>query len=158
MKIRIKMTTGNIESEIQDDNYPGKITEILTEILEFAQKQLPPSIMIQNIEDSQKKNETTNLPKESCSDLFAKFNPKKHIDEALIMAYSLFYHENLQKFNKVNIDILYDQLKRPKPANISDVLAGLVEKGYTRENGTIDNLKAYELTRTGIEVVNSLTH
>lgn len=150
---RIRYKKGDFEVEVQGDK------AWVEEKFEQLKKDLPSKMVTSGSSTSQTATpiaETTALTDSLVEFLKSKGSPSSHIDVELLFAYWLLKKRNMESYNIVDIQNCYAEARITKPANITDVMNGLQEKGYAMPKDKKDGKKAWVITGTGEEYVEQM--
>lgn len=79
-----------------------------------------------------------------------KIDPTTHVERALAIAYYLEQHQGRENFCKADIEEGYRTCRIQKPANMSDVIASLEEKGWAMDDGKDGQSRLRRLTTEGL--------
>lgn len=91
------------------------------------------------------------------SDFKKDFNPKTYADKATVVARYLEKHEELESFDRDDLNQGFKLCKWKRPANMSDIISKAAErKELFMRAGEKDGKKKWMLTETGEEYVESL--
>lgn len=85
----------------------------------------------------------------------SKSNPGTHVERATAIGFHLTHHEDEAPFTIGDIEQAYEEVRIPKPANLSDVLAGAEERGWLMRVGTRGKNQLWTITRDGDTAVES---
>lgn len=81
--------------------------------------------------------------------------PGTHIERATAMGFYLVHVEETAPFTVGDIEDAYEACRIPKPANLSDVLAGAEERSWLMRSGTRGQHQLWTITRDGDAAVES---
>jgi len=77
---------------------------------------------------------------------------KTDVDKTLAIGYFMEKYENLEYYNKTDIEEHFKKAKEKPPLNINDKVNANIKKGYMMEvDEKKDNLKCWYLTNSGME-------
>ena len=77
---------------------------------------------------------------------------KTDVDKTLALVYFMEKYENLEYYNKTDIEEHFKKSKEKPPLNINDKINSNIKKGYIMEvDEKKNNLKCWCLTNSGIE-------
>ncbi len=92
--------------------------------------------------------------KTSIREFLNNTNAKNDVDKSLAMGYFLENYENMNNFNKIDIQRAFLMAKEKSPENINYKLFRNIQKGFLMELDERKNsLKAWTLTNSGITFV-----
>lgn len=77
-------------------------------------------------------------------------DPDTHTERALAIAYYLDQYQGQENFTSKDIEEGYRTCRVQKPANMSDVLAGLEDQGWAMEDGKDGQTRLRRLTDDGL--------
>jgi hypothetical protein len=78
-----------------------------------------------------------------------EINPDTHADRALAIAYYLDQYHSQDNFTRGDLEDGYRTCRIQKPANMSDVMANLEEKGWAMDDGKDGQSRLRRLTKDG---------
>lgn len=78
-----------------------------------------------------------------------------HVERATAMGFYIVHVEEAAPFTVGDIEDAYEACRIPKPANLSDVLAGAEERGWLMRSGTRGQHQLWTITRDGDAAVES---
>lgn len=81
-------------------------------------------------------------------------SPATHVERATAIGFHLVHEEDEGPFTVGDVKDAYVECRLPKPANMSDVLAGAEEKGWLMRAGTKGQQQLWTVTRDGDDAVN----
>lgn len=81
--------------------------------------------------------------------------PGTHVERATAMGFYLVHVEEMSPFTVGDIEDGYAACRIPKPANLSDVLAGAEEREWLMRSGTRGQHQLWTITRDGDAAVES---
>jgi len=84
-------------------------------------------------------------------------DPGAHTERALAIAYYLDQYQGQENFTSTDIEEGYRTCRVQKPANMSDVLAGLEEQGWVMDDGEDGQARLRRLTTTGLAKIEEVT-
>jgi hypothetical protein len=76
-------------------------------------------------------------------------------DKTLVIAYYLEKFEGLSEFNTDDLSQGFKRAKEPPPGNLNETVNKNVRKGYLMESGQKEGKKAWALTNSGDEFVDT---
>jgi len=82
-----------------------------------------------------------------------KIEPSSHPERALAIGYYLDQFEGYENFTRADIEDGYRTCRVQKPANMSDVLGSLRDKGWTMDDGKDGQSQLHRLTNDGISEI-----
>jgi len=83
---------------------------------------------------------------------------ESHSDRVVGLAYYLFKFKGVDRFTVKDIEKMYDEARLVPPKNFSDIISKASKKGYFIEcKEKIDGLKAWKISKEGIEYIESLS-
>lgn len=82
-------------------------------------------------------------------------SPATHVERATAIGFYLTHKAGQDSFDVGDIDGGYVDARVPKPANLSDVLAGAEDKGWLMHSETRGQTQHWKITRQGDEAVKS---
>ena len=92
----------------------------------------------------------------SIGEFIAEKKPKSDVEKTLVIGYYLEIMENEPTFNILDIEAMFRKAKEPVPNNINLCVHSNIRKRFIMEaEEKKDNLKAWSLTQTGIDYINS---
>lgn len=91
----------------------------------------------------------------SPAEFLKRYSVSNQTDRALLLGYYLERMKNITSFTTAELSILGKDIKRPF-GNISDVVAQLASRGLMMSAGDKEGKRAYSLTATGEEYVESM--
>ena len=95
------------------------------------------------------------MPSESDLEEFLDLvSPSTHAERATTIGFWLVHEMEVGPFTIGDIESAYQECRLPKPANMSDVLAGAEEKGWLMRQGMKGQNQLWMITRDGDEAVN----
>lgn len=148
----IKYRKGDLEIEVQGDKafVVEKFEELLALKPIVASKESAVSSPIQVTNEASKKM--------SLAEFVKTKKPKGHDDKILVFGYFIEKIEGVSSFNVDDIKKCYRDAKIPPTKNIPTYTALLTKDGYVMDAGEKkDNKKAWVLTKSGEDYVESLT-
>lgn len=98
-------------------------------------------------------DDSRNLDSSGMSDFVESKDPSNHIEIAAAIGYYLVNHGSLDPFTFEDIKDGYIECREPLPANVSDLLSRVEDKGYFMLVDSGGDRYQWTLTKTGIEVV-----
>lgn len=148
--VTVKLSIGAFAVEVSgpSDYVDKKLDDILSRYLTAAR---PSSTEVR----------TPSIPLEkggkqlSAGELLKKSRHKNQSDEALLLAYYLEKQSGLPSFTSTELGNLAREVKRPF-SNASDVVAKLTARGLMMSTGDREGQRAYALTASGEELVESM--
>jgi hypothetical protein len=82
---------------------------------------------------------------------------ESHIDKVVGLAYYLFKYNGIDSFTVKDIGKMYEEARLVPPKNFSDIISKASKRGYFIEcKEKIDGLKAWKISKDGIEYIESL--
>lgn len=178
--LKLKYKVGEIEFEAEG---PAEIVE--QHRIKFMESVLPAAVnaMVQTHGISENKTyieasplgllpegDPTEVPETSCnmsssmdysrvnlSSFLKKYGQLSHTDFTLFAAYFDEIKNKTEAFSIKNVEQYYEEARRQKCSNISDILIKLVKKGYIMDTNRPENEKSgkyYKLTDEGITYIN----
>lgn len=81
--------------------------------------------------------------------------PGTHVERVTAIGYYLVHEEGETPFTIDEVKQGYEDCRIPKPANLSDVLAGAEENGWVMRQGTRGKKQLWTVTRDGDKAVES---
>lgn len=136
------MENGNLE------DLKKRIVQLEARISKLEQAQSVRTVNLENYNSN-------SLKKSSIREFINSIGPKNNVEKVLAIAY---YKENVQSISPFTAKDIADgfrEAKEPAPDNINLPIYYNVKKGYLMENNSPDSkLKSWELTNTGIKVIN----
>lgn len=82
-----------------------------------------------------------------------EFAPSTHTERALAIAYYLEQKQGQDNFTSKDIEQGYRTCREQKPANMSDVLAGLEDNSWAMDDGKDGQTRLRRLTAKGLSVI-----
>lgn len=80
-------------------------------------------------------------------------DPDSHPERALAIAYYLDQYQGYENFTRTDIEDGYRTCRTQKPANLSDTLAALEDKGWAMDDGKDGKSRLRRLTGDGLDVI-----
>ncbi|MHA1365818.1 MAG: hypothetical protein ACTSYH_06020 [Candidatus Heimdallarchaeaceae archaeon] len=151
-KIRFKI--GEYEFEVVGDkDFVDKKYEDFKSIINQKPSILPATKTAAETASTKKMSVTKR--DETITEYLKRLKPKSNTEKAIAIAR---WHELLDSNEDavINTTDLINAIKRDKPNNPSDVLYQCTRNGWLKEEGEKDGLKAYRLTKTGLEKLKEL--
>lgn len=81
-------------------------------------------------------------------------SPATHFERAATIGFYLIHERGMESFTVGDVKEAYISCRVPKPANISDILAGAEEKGWLMRTGTEGQKQLWTITKEGDDAVN----
>jgi len=106
----------------------------------------------QLVHDGKASNDVTGL-----REFVDSIDPDTHAERALAIAYYLEQYQRQENFTSKDIANGYRTIRVQKPANMSDVLSDLEEKGWAMEDGKDGQTRLRRLTTDGLDVIEEVT-
>jgi len=147
-KYRLRYRKGDYELELEGDK--DWVERIFKEFMESGIKKILP----ENITARAGKIEEP--PTSLAEFLRSKGDPKEHIDLIIAFSYWLFHVENMESYNVDDIRRCYDKARIPQPRNPTDLMNKLQRKGWLKSAGEKEGKKAWVITPSGEEYVESM--
>lgn len=82
-----------------------------------------------------------------------RVSPETHVERATAIGYYYVHNTDRAPFTVPDIEEGYEKCRTPKPANLSDVLAGAEERGWLMRSGTKGRTQLWTVTQNGDEAV-----
>lgn len=92
----------------------------------------------------------------SPSEFIKKLSPKNQSEKAIVLAYYLEKIKGMESFTTSDLTDVGKAAKQPKFTNISDIVAKQVQQGILMGAGDKDSKRAFVLTTSGEEYVETL--
>jgi len=89
-------------------------------------------------------------------ELVQQVNPDTHAERALAIAYYLDQYQGQENFTSNDIEEGYRTCRVQKPANMSDTIATLEDKGWAMNDGKDGQTRLRRLTGDGLDTVDDL--
>jgi hypothetical protein len=97
------------------------------------------------------------IPKgESFMEFFNKFYLQNDTDKALVIMSFLESRKSIKNITTKNISEGFREVREKIPSNVADKIQMLHKKGYIMPGETVENLKGWLITRTGLEYLEEL--
>lgn len=82
-------------------------------------------------------------------------SPATHVERSTAIGFFLTHEAGRESFDVGDVEEGYVKTRIPKPANLSDVLAGAEERGWLMRYGKEGQTQLWTITRQGDEAVQS---
>jgi hypothetical protein len=83
----------------------------------------------------------------------ARTEPDTHAERALAIAYYLDQYQGHKNFTRADLEEGYRTCREQKPANMSDVIGDLEDKGWAMDDGKDGQSKLRRLTADGLAAI-----
>ena len=93
---------------------------------------------------------------ESFIEFFKKFDPKSETDKTLVIMFFLESKRNIKNITTKDIAEGYKEVREKTPVNVSDKVQLLHKKGLIMPGQTVNTLKGWIITRSGLEYLEKL--
>ncbi|MDY6985710.1 MAG: hypothetical protein SVE93_04825 [Candidatus Thermoplasmatota archaeon] len=148
---RIRIKRGEVEIEVEGDKefVEKHIEEFKKEIPNIAKELSPKEKLIPPQEVSPEENELEGL---SLAEFYKQKQPKDFNETAVVFAYWLTKKEGKEEFKASDIGACYDEVRMPKPKNITQHILALAS-GKKAQLAKGSKKGYYKLTSTGKDFV-----
>ncbi|HLC67951.1 MAG TPA: hypothetical protein VJI12_03655 [archaeon] len=151
MKINIKLVQGKSEMTVEGQN-AKEIIDSLDDIQTIIEKISGMSSMgvpVVTTSTSQGSNQFLNV---SASELMSQTKPRNISDKIILMVYYL-WQTGTQTVHANDMASIFKQVLEPPAKNWGVMLNNLVTKGFLTTAAKKDNIRAWSITRTGMDHV-----
>lgn len=94
------------------------------------------------------------MPSQSeLEDFLDLVSPATHVERATAIGYHIVHEQERGPFTVGDVEDAYAECRLPKPANMSDVLAGAEDKGWLIRVGKEGQTTLWNVSKDGDEVV-----
>jgi hypothetical protein len=93
-------------------------------------------------------------PESDLCEFLRVVDPATHVERATAIGFHLLHNEGKVPFTVADVEEAYEKCRIPKPANLSDVLAGAAEKDWLIRKGTKGQNALWSVSQKGDEAVN----
>jgi len=123
--------------------------ENLTERIEMLEDRV--STLESVLHDGQHRGDVTSMRK-----FVERVSPTTHAQRALTIAYYLDQYQGQENFMSNDLEAGYRTCRIQKPANMSDILAGMDDKEWIMDDGHDGQTKLRRLTKEGLEKIEAM--
>lgn len=92
-------------------------------------------------------------PESDVCEFLRMVDPATHVERATAIGYHLLHHEGRVPFTIDDVAEAYDECRLPRPANLSDVLAGAEDRDWLIRRGSKGQNTLWSVSQEGDDAV-----
>lgn len=144
--------TGQSSSEKRVDDLEGRLSAFSTGLASVEQRVDELEVRVAELEEEIEDGSVTRTVSD-IETFVDSVSPETHVERATTFGYFLVHEEEENPFTVDLVEGLYERCRLPKPANLSDVLAGAEDRGLVTRSGTQGRKQLWTVTPDGDKAV-----